>query len=889
MSATENRTVSNGPQSLPKYLSSDDTGGPMADSIPELLSASLRAKPSQPAVEFLGTVLSRSELADQSDRLASWLTANGAGYGSLVGIYMDRSIEMLVSVLAVIKAGGAYVPLDPQFPRRRLEQILGETKVPVLLTLTRRMEDLEGLSARVFSVDGEADVLRAQPIGRQPKLHPDMRAYVIFTSGSTGIPKGVEVTHGSVVNLLKSAEKLLEVGPEDRLFAITTLAFDISVLELWLPLVTGGTVIIASQEVATQGDLLSEQLLSTRATMLQATPFTFRILLDVGFKPPSGFKMMCGGEAWTMAMAEKLLASGSRLWNMYGPTETTVWSSITEVKAGEPKLTIGPPIANTRFYVVAEKSLQPVPSGESGELLIGGAGVALGYFNREQLTSEKFLPEFNVEGERMFRTGDEVRQLADGRIEFIGRLDQQIKLRGYRIELGEIETAMVACDGVRDAVATLREEASGEPFLVCFYTSADSVPTSILRESLSQRLPKYMIPRYFERLEAFPLTPNGKKDRRGLADYPLKMRSPDVASEAGSGLQTEHEMLRIWQKLFAGSPIASDSDFFELGGDSLVMLQLQSMINRKFGLQLNAIDITTHPTVGKLSQWADKRLGDAEPEKTLYPDPRFLPLQPAGNGAPIFILPQMMIFRTLAEELGSEQPVFAMQIMDDDVPKDMESASMEMLARLYIRLIRTVQPSGPYRLGGWCLWGWMAYEVARLLEEQGEVVELLVIIDALAPGFWERYSRAHQMFMSGTIFVYRAAWFARRLSRLILARKDKAHRTLALSITSALPRRLRPEVYAKETTRLEQITSSAAISYRPAAIKANMLVFKSEVRPTGAFMGDDMGWNAVMGHPVQVNTLPGNHLEILHPVAARMIAARVREALGLEPAVVSQP
>jgi amino acid adenylation domain-containing protein len=861
----------------------------MADSIPELLSASLRAKPSQPAVEFLGTVLSRSELADQSDRLASWLTANGAGYGSLVGIYMDRSIEMLVSVLAVIKAGGAYVPLDPQFPRRRLEQILGETKVPVLLTLTRRMEDLEGLSARVFSVDGEADVLRAQPIGRQPKLHPDMRAYVIFTSGSTGIPKGVEVTHGSVVNLLKSAEKLLEVGPEDRLFAITTLAFDISVLELWLPLVTGGTVIIASQEVATQGDLLSEQLLSTRATMLQATPFTFRILLDVGFKPPSGFKMMCGGEAWTMAMAEKLLASGSRLWNMYGPTETTVWSSITEVKAGEPKLTIGPPIANTRFYVVAEKSLQPVPSGESGELLIGGAGVALGYFNREQLTSEKFLPEFNVEGERMFRTGDEVRQLADGRIEFIGRLDQQIKLRGYRIELGEIETAMVACDGVRDAVATLREEASGEPFLVCFYTSADSVPTSILRESLSQRLPKYMIPRYFERLEAFPLTPNGKKDRRGLADYPLKMRSPDVASEAGSGLQTEHEMLRIWQKLFAGSPIASDSDFFELGGDSLVMLQLQSMINRKFGLQLNAIDITTHPTVGKLSQWADKRLGDAEPEKTLYPDPRFLPLQPAGNGAPIFILPQMMIFRTLAEELGSEQPVFAMQIMDDDVPKDMESASMEMLARLYIRLIRTVQPSGPYRLGGWCLWGWMAYEVARLLEEQGEVVELLVIIDALAPGFWERYSRAHQMFMSGTIFVYRAAWFARRLSRLILARKDKAHRTLALSITSALPRRLRPEVYAKETTRLEQITSSAAISYRPAAIKANMLVFKSEVRPTGAFMGDDMGWNAVMGHPVQVNTLPGNHLEILHPVAARMIAARVREALGLEPAVVSQP
>jgi amino acid adenylation domain-containing protein len=888
LSATENRSFTRGAQSLPKILNSDEAGGPLAESIPELLNASLLAMPSQPAAEFLGTVLSRSELANQSDRLASWLMANGAGCGSLVGIYMDRSIEMLVSVLAVIKAGGAYVPLDPQFPRTRIKQILDETQVPVLLTLTRRQQDLEGLSARIFCVDGEAELWRAQPIARMPKLHSDTRAYVIFTSGSTGVPKGVEVRHGSVVNLLQSAEKLLEVGPEDRLFAITTLAFDISVLELWLPLVTGGTVIIASQEVAAQGELLSEQLVSTRATVLQATPFTFRTLLNVGFKPPFGFKMLCGGEAWTMAMAEELLASGSRLWNMYGPTETTVWSSIIEVKAGEPKLTIGPPIANTRFYVVADEHLKPVPSGESGELLIGGAGVALGYFHWEQLTAEKFLPEFKVEGERMFRTGDEVRQLADGRIEFIGRLDQQIKLRGYRIELGEIEAAMVACEGVRDAVATLRDEASGERFLVCFYISAESVPASVLRESLAQRLPKYMVPRYFERLEAFPLTPNGKKDRRALADYPLKMKSPEVASEAGAGSQTEHEMFGIWQKLFPGSPIATDSDFFELGGDSLLMLQLQSMIDRKFGLRLNAIDITSQPTVRQLSQWAEKRLADDEPEKTRYPDPRLLPLQPAGNGPPIFILPQMMIFRTLAEQLGSEQPVYAMQIMDDDVPPEMDSANMEMLAHLYIRLIRGVQPSGPYRLGGWCLWGWVAYEVARLLEEQGEVVELLVIIDALAPGFWERYSRPRQLLMSGIVFVYRAGWFARRLWRTSLARRHKAHRTLALSITSALPRRWRPENYTRETTRLEQIASSAAISYRPPGIKARMLVFKSEVRPAGASMGEDMGWNAVMGHPVQINTLPGNHLEIMHPTAARMMAARVREALGLGPAVVSQ-
>jgi amino acid adenylation domain-containing protein len=879
-------------QFLLKKLEWDETRSASASSFPELLDASFTTMPWRPAAEFRGTVLSRSELADRSDRLASWLIENGASHGALVGIYMDRSIEMLVSVLGVLKAGAAYVPFDPTFPRLRIEQILHETKVPILLTLTRHRQDLHVSDARIFCVDGEAEALRAFPLRPLPKIHPEMRAYVIFTSGSSGVPKGVEVAHGSVVNLLNSARELLDIGPQDRLFAITTLAFDIAVLELLLPLVSGGTVIIGSKDAAADGKMLMDQLVASRATVLQATPVTFRTLLDCGFQPTPGFKMLCGGEAWTTEMAERLLAWGARLWNMYGPTETTVWSSIAEVKCGEPRVTIGAPIANTRFYVVDEH-LQPLPAGTQGELLIGGAGVALGYFQRELLTAEKFLADPNLPGERMYRTGDEVRQFADGRLEFIGRLDQQIKFRGYRIELGEIETAMMACEGIRDAVVTLRKDDSGEAFLAGFYTAANDVPASLLRESLAQRLPGYMVPRRFERLDAFPLTPNGKTDRRSLADYPLTTNSPGVDPAWETSSPTELEIMHMWRKLFQGEPITSDSDFFELGGDSLLLVRLQSMISGKFGLRLEAVDITNHFTLRMLAKWVEQRRADTgDPEKTLGPDPRILPLQKLGTGNPMFILPQMMYFRALAEELGTEQPVYAIQMMDEDVPKEMDSPSMDDLARLYIRLIRSVQPSGPYRLGGWCLWGWMAYEVARLLEEQGEVVEILLIVDALAPGFWERYSQSRQLLMKMTQLVFRLAWLAIRLGRVSFAKRDKdrlrRRRTLAISMAFMLPRRLRPKGYVTETARIEQMASQAARVYKPSPVKANVLLFTSEVRATGSFMGKDMGWGAVLGRSLHLNSLPGNHNEIFHPVPASIMAGHVREALGLKSEVTSR-
>jgi thioesterase domain-containing protein len=274
------------------------------------------------------------------------------------------------------------------------------------------------------------------------------------------------------------------------------------------------------------------------------------------------------------------------------------------------------------------------------------------------------------------------------------------------------------------------------------------------------------------------------------------------------------------------------------------------------------------------------------------PDPRLLQLQKLGAGNPIFILPQMMYFRVLAEELGTEQPVYAIQVKDEDLPQETDSPSMEDLGRLYMRLIRNIQPSGPYRLGGWCLWGWMAYEVARLLEEQGEVVEIVVIVDALAPGFWERYSPTRQLLMKLTQRVSRLAWFAIRLGRVTFAKRDKDRlrglRTLAVSVAFKLPRRFRPKDYVIERARIDQITSHAAVDYKPSPVKANVILFTSEVRPTGHFMSYDMGWGALLGRPVHLNSLPGNHNEIFHPAPASIMAGFVREALGLKSEVTSR-
>ncbi|HTU50732.1 MAG TPA: amino acid adenylation domain-containing protein [Acidobacteriaceae bacterium] len=592
--------------SLRKFLLQDcnppATGLMEAENVPALIGKAFAAMPNQPAADFYGLELTREQLAKQSDGLASWLIRNGAGPGSLVAIYMDRSLEMLVAMLGVMKAGAAYVPLDPMFPPARIVQIVEETNVPVMVTLARHLDALPESNAKVIALDDENVGLQREPLVALPAIHSDDRAYVIFTSGSTGRPKGVEVCHGNVVNLLADTVRRLEMKPEDRMLAVTTLSFDIAVLEMLLPLVSGGTVLIAHRDDVADGAQLKELLQATRATVLQATPVTWRMLLEQGFQAAHGFKMLCGGEAWTAAMGDQLLEHGGRLWNMYGPTETTVWSSITEVKRGAGRMTIGPPIANTRFYVL-DPQFQLVPPGVSGELFIAGEGVARGYFERPELTAEKFLADPFVPGERMYRTGDEVRQLADGRIEFLGRLDHQIKLRGFRIELGDVETAIRSIPGVRDAVAMLRPDASGEAILVGYYTGAETLTPAELKRALGTQLPIYMVPTVMKCLPSLPLTPNGKIDRKAL---PEPRTGAEVEAEEFVEPKTRTEMIlaEIFADVLGCVRMSIRASLLDLGADSLRMFQIASRAHHR-GFAVSAKQLMQLHTVEAVAAAVD--------------------------------------------------------------------------------------------------------------------------------------------------------------------------------------------------------------------------------------------------------------------------------------------
>jgi amino acid adenylation domain-containing protein len=417
---------------------------------------------------------------------------------------------------------------------------------------------------------------------------PDRLAYVIYTSGSTGVPKGVEIPHGALVNHLLSMRDEPGLDEDDVLVAVTTLSFDIAGLELYLPLISGARLVIASEDTALDPHLLSRLLDRSEATVMQATPATWSMLVETGWPGRPEMKALCGGEALPPALAEQLLDRRLELWNMYGPTETTIWSAVVRVHRAE-TISIGRPIANTTFYVLDEHR-QPVPVGVPGELYIGGQGVARGYRDRQELTAERFVRDrFSREpGRRLYRTGDLVRWCEDGTLEYLGRMDFQVKLRGFRIELGEVESVLMAQPGVSAAVATVREDVPGDRRLVAYFVGHDVAPEADLRSALRTKLPPYMLPSALVELESLPMTDNRKIDRAALP--PPDGARPTLAQEyAPPQTPVEESLVALWQELLGLEQIGIDDDFFDLGGHSLLAMKMLARVCDEFGVDIPLI------------------------------------------------------------------------------------------------------------------------------------------------------------------------------------------------------------------------------------------------------------------------------------------------------------
>ena len=475
--------------------------------------------------------------------------------------------------------------------------ILNDETVAVLTQQALAATLGEG-APRAVCVDADADsIARESEVNPAQTSGPQDLAYVIYTSGSTGRPKGVMIEHRSVVNFLLSMHREPGLGSNDRFVAVTTLSFDIAGLELHGPLTAGGTVVLASRTTALDGVALAALLERNEATLLQATPATWRLLLESGWRGRPGLKMLCGGEGLPRDLAERLLGLGGELWNMYGPTETTIWSTICRVTDASRAIPIGIPIANTQVYVL-EPSGQPAPVGVAGELCIAGAGLARGYLNRDELTAEKFVTlDIPLVGRvRVYRTGDLARWLANGQLEFIGRRDQQIKVRGFRIELGEIEAALAAVAGVRDNVVQVREDAPGDQRLVAYVVTKDGgeLDADAARVKLRSRLPEYMVPNQFVTLAALPLTPNGKVDRKVLP-APV-IATPDAAQDELMTLP-QQQVAALWRHVLKVERVGLYTNFFDLGGHSLLLVRLQAALQRTFGRELPLIELFQHTTV----------------------------------------------------------------------------------------------------------------------------------------------------------------------------------------------------------------------------------------------------------------------------------------------------
>ena len=540
------------------------------------------------------------ELNRRANRLAHFLRQQGIGPGKLVGVYLDRSLEMVVALLAILKSGGAYFPLDPKFPRERLAFMLEDAEASLVLTQLAKKESLPATKSRVVLLDSEEEPFLSFSAENPENVNkPNDLAYVIYTSGSTGKPKGVMIPRLALVNFLQGMGEAPGITNRDVLLAITTISFDISILELLLPLTVGSQIVVATREQAANAEELKKLLVDHRVTVMQATPTTWRMLVESGWEGKRDLKVLCGGEPLRVDLARDLLSRSKELWNLYGPTETTIWSSAYRITS-EQEVFVGPPMANTQFYVVDERQ-KPVPVEQSGELLIGGSGVAVGYLKRPELTAERFIPDTlgNIEGGRLYRTGDEVRMKPDGRLQFLGRMDDQIKLRGFRIELGEIESSLAKIAGVRRAVAMVREDRAGDHRLVAYYTGAADLLPEDLAQALKVTLPDYMIPTALVRVEEFPLTPNGKLDKKALP-APQKKRPQLAQAYIAPRFVVEQQLAQVWCELLQVDEVGIDDSFFDLGGNSLAAVRMANLFRQRFSRELPLVKVFQYPTISQL-------------------------------------------------------------------------------------------------------------------------------------------------------------------------------------------------------------------------------------------------------------------------------------------------
>jgi amino acid adenylation domain-containing protein len=708
-----------------------------------LFEDQVRQRPGATALVFEEETLSYEELNARSNQLAHYLQRRGCGPESLVPVCLVRSLDMIIGILAVLKAGGAYVPIDPEYPADRISYMLKDSGCGMLLSSGNALKRLAlDPTMEAIDIEGASEAIGRESAENLPLIaSPRNLAYVIYTSGSTGKPKGVMIEHTNVVNLIQSQIEPLHLRPGISVFQFASLSFDASCYEIFCTLLCGGKLILATKDTLLDASALKKILSNQQVELITLPPSYQSIFEEEVFDLKT---IVSAGEALNAEYALALREKGVRIINAYGPTENTVCAVLTdEPITSNGTITIGKPISNVEIFILGAAG-ELLPVGVTGELHLGGSQVARGYLNRIELTNERFIPnplDLNS-GTRLYKTGDVARWLPDGNIEYLGRLDDQVKVRGYRIELGEIENVIQQSGQVKQAVVLARGQHLSKYLVGYVIWSADANKDTLLGY-LEGILPEYMIPAFWVELGSFPLTPSGKIDRKALSEPEL---SSIVTSRAYVAPQTDFEagVARIWERLLKNERVGIEDNFFDLGGHSLLAMRVIASIRKEFGNELNIKDLFVYPTIAGLSH----RLMQIRKNQTEdFNSEVLVPIKTGGFKDPLYFIcgagGTVFTFKTFSEYLDKNQPVYGLQQPTELASLESFPTTLEEIASRYIEEILRQNPSGPYALAGHCHGGTIAFEMARQFKVLKKKVSLLSLIDTIviekpkkiAPGF----------------------------------------------------------------------------------------------------------------------------------------------------------
>ncbi len=841
-------------------------------SIHQLMERSAVRVPDSCALAFGEKTLSYAELDTRANRLAHYLVQRGAGPGSVIGIFLDRSFDMMVSLLAVLKTGSAYLPLDPAFPASRLEFMAEDAAISALITSSALAGKLSVKTQTVLMDEERSAIDRMPATALDHNVDAESLAYVLYTSGSTGKPKGVQIQHRSVVNLLHAMQAHVQMNTADSLLAVTTLSFDIAGLELLLPLMIGSRIILASYAETSDPMVLRDLIQRTQPSMMQATPATWRMLIDVGWTGLQGLKILVGGEKVTRELADALLERGSEVWNCYGPTETTIWSTICRLERDGLPVTIGRPLANTTLYVL-DGGQRLLPQGAAGELYIGGDGVTRGYLNRPELNAERFIPNPFGTG-RLYRTGDLVRYQPAGRLEILGRNDSQVKIRGFRIELGEIEEVLAACQQVRAAAVVVRTPASGESVLAGYFVPNGPVDVVAIRTSLAGRMPEYMVPTFLVPMKDLPLTLNGKIDRKALPTPDADAALPAVEPVTD---RLEATLIGIWESVLGVHPVGRTQNFFDLGGHSVLAAKAFARMEKMLGTVLPLATLFQAPTVEKLAQVI--RNSNWKP---LWSS--LVAIRPGGTKPPFFFVHpiggNVLTFAGFCGHFGPDRPIYGLQARGLD-GLETPHTLVEEMASDYIRGIRSVQPEGPYFIGGFSAGGVVAFEMAHQLEAVGQHVAMLALLDTEVPPFQRKGgSPAARLRHWARTFEVNLRYASRMRVPEFLVRKSSNFRMRSKLLVWGIRERLGLEIQPSRLS-AEEGFLLAMRRYVPHPYQGSATLFRSA--DGSDYQDPKLGWEGLIEGHLDIQQVSGDHDTILQEPHIGMLARLLEGCLEQAP------